>query len=97
MKDNQRLKRNALIGIVKSGSKLHIDISQYEKELQSIPKISSYKAPKPKKIKKTNKKIRVKSTHKLKSIRWKNGRLVLFFDKKLRNNQINYFTSYDKK
>ena len=99
MHEDSALRRSALVGIIKSGNKLHIDVSQYAKELASLKKVSSYKAPKPKKIKKpkSNKKLTVKSTHKLKSIRWKDNRLLLYFDKKLRNNQINYFTSYDKK
>ena len=99
MNENKSLRRSALIGIVKSGNRLHIDISQYKKELASLKKVSVYNTPKPKKITKpkSSKKLKVKSTHKLKSIRWKDDRLLLSFDKKLRNNQINYFTSYDKK
>lgn len=97
MDDDTRLKKNALVGIVKSGRRLHIDISNYEKELFAMKKTVKYKSPKPKSIKKTNSKIKIKPSHRLKSIRWQNERLVLSFDKKLRNNQINYFTLYDSK
>jgi len=98
MSENSKMKAAALRGIVKSGERLHIDVSQYSEELKSLKPTSKYKAPKSKKIqKKSKKKLKVKSTHKLKSIRWKNGRLLLSFDKKLRNNQINYFTLYDSK
>jgi len=99
MSEDRRLKRKALVGIVKSGNKLHIDVSQYEAELLNLKVQKSYTAPKSKKItsSKKYKNIKVKSSHKLKSIRWKEQRLVLSFDKKLRNNQINYFTNYDKK
>jgi N-acetylmuramoyl-L-alanine amidase len=97
MNNDIKFKKKALIGIVKSGKKLHIDISQYKDELSSIQK-SSYKVPKSKTIKSKNSKLKVKSTHRLKSIHWKwYNKLVMSFDKKLRNNQINYFTLYDPK
>jgi len=96
MANNEKLKKSALEGIVSSGTKLRIDISQYARELLHMH--SSYKAPKKqKKYTKKSKKIKIKSSHKLKAVRWKDGRLVLKFDKKLRNNQINYFTLYDAK
>ena len=97
MSEDKKTKKSALQGIVSSGTKLHIDISQYKDELKVLQKQPRYRAPKPKKIKTKNKKISIKSTHKLKSIRWKGDNLVLSFDKKLRNNQINYFTLFDSK
>ena len=97
MNGDEKLKLNALTGIVSSGEKLHIDVSQYSDELASIKPKHSYKTPKPRTNKKTKKKLQVKSTHKLKSIRWKADRIIMSFDKKLRNNQINYFTLYDSK
>ncbi|MEN4053431.1 N-acetylmuramoyl-L-alanine amidase [Sulfurimonas sp. NWX79] len=102
MGDDEKLKKFALEGIVSSGTKLHIDVSQYARELLHMH--SSYQAPKKQKKQtkhtsktKKSKKIKVKSSHKLKAVRWKDGKLVLKFDKKLRNNQINYFTLYDSK
>ncbi|MEA1955614.1 MAG: N-acetylmuramoyl-L-alanine amidase [Campylobacterota bacterium] len=87
---NKKLRIRSLKGIIKSGKKLHIDISRYEKELNKLN-------PKPsKKIKKT-KKIRVKATHKLKSAKFIDDNLVLTFDKKLMKNQVNYFKIYDAK
>jgi len=97
MNDDSKLKVSALKGIVSSGNKLHIDVSQYAQELQDMKPIATYKKPQSKHIKTSNKKIKIKSSHKLKSVRWKDGRLVMTFDKKLRNNQINYFTLYDSK
>lgn len=99
MKDDERLKKNSLKGIVKSGVALHIDVSQYEEELSSLKKATSYNKPKPKpnKISKKAYKIKVKSSHKLKNISWYNNKLILKFDKNLRASQINYFTIYDKK
>ena len=99
MGEDDKLRVNALKGIVKSGNGLHIDVSQYSDELAKIKPKTSYQAPTSKSIKKSKKatNIKVKSSHKLRSIRWKNDRLVLKFDKKLRDNQINYFTLYDSK
>lgn len=97
MNGDEKLKLNVLKGIVSSGDKLHIDVSQYADELTSLQPKSSYKTPKSKTNKSTTKKLQVKSTHKLKSIRWKEDRIIMSFNKKLRNNQINYFTLYDSK
>ena len=98
MAEDTKLRVSALKGIVKSGNKLHIDISQYSDELSKIKPKTSYNTPKSKSIKRSkSKNIKVQSSHKLKSVRWENDRLVLNFDKKLRNNQINYFTLYDSK
>ena len=97
MHENPSLKYSALSGILKSGRKLHIDVSQYEKEFLHTKAKQSYTKPRPKKHHKAKKKVKVTSSHKLKSIRWKNHHLLLSFDKKLRNNQINYFTLYDSK
>ena len=95
--NNQKLKINALKGIVKSGNKLHIDISQYSKELTGLNhKKSTYKKTKTK-PKKTSKNIQIKSSHKLKSIGFIGDKLVLKFDKKLNSKQLNYFTLYDAK
>ncbi len=95
MSDNEKLQRRSLQGIVKSGDNLHIDVSEYSKKLSKIKKTITHK-PQKNEIKK-DKKIKVISSHKLKSATWKNGKLVLSFNKKLSSKQINYFTLYDKK
>ncbi len=95
MNEDQKLKVCALEGIVKCGTKLHIDVSQYSDELEKFQQKKSSRTHQI--TKKQSKDIRVSSSHKLKSIRWKNERLVLSFDKKLLNNQINYFKLYDPK
>ena len=99
MDEDDKLLLSALNGIVASGRKLHIDVSQYSQELLKLKPKTTYQAPIPKANpkSKSKKKIKIKSSHKLKSVRWKSGRLVLRFDKKLKNNQINYFTLYDPK
>lgn len=102
MSDDDSLKIKALKGIVKSGNKLHIDVSKYSQELNSIkPKTVYKKSKKKKKItsskKKKKKTIKVKSSHKLKSVGFINGELVLKFDKALNSRQVNYFTLYDPK
>jgi N-acetylmuramoyl-L-alanine amidase len=96
MSGNLNYKKSALAGIVKSGKKLHIDVSQYEEELSKLQK-TKYRVSKSKKTQKRATQVKVKATHKLKSVRWKKQRLVMSFNKKLRNNQINYFTFYDSK
>jgi len=97
MDNDIKLKKSALEGIVESGTRLHIDVSQYAREL--IQMQSSYTPPKHRvpKQRVEKKRVKIRSSHKLKAVRWKDGRLVLKFDKKLKNNQINYFTLYDKK
>jgi len=99
MSEDKKLKISSLEGIVKSGNELHIDVQKYNKELKIIKPKQHYIAPKPKANKKSKKakKIKVKSSHKLKSIKWVGSKLVLKFDKNLRKNQINYFTLYDPK
>jgi len=92
IKNDDRLKKNALVGIVKSGKRLHIDILQYEDELFEITKNSKSKYIRPKKDKK---KIKITTTNKLKYIGFQNNKLVLKFNKKINNKQINYFKIYD--
>ena len=99
MNPDDKLRENSLKGIVKSGVKLHIDVSQYENELATFKKTTSYNKPKPKsnKVSKKAYEIKVKSSHKLKNISWYNDKLILKFDKNLYKSQINYFTLYDRK
>ena len=99
MNEDDKLRMKALQGIVNSGRKLHIDVSQYSQELMKATPKTSYKAPKSKdkQKSKSKKKIKIQSSHKLKSVRWKDERLVLQFDEILEENQINYFTLYDPK
>ena len=95
MNDNDSLRFKALKGIVRTGEKLHIDVSEYSAEINLNKK---KKTVTPLKFRKTKKqKIKIQSSHKLKYVGWKNGNLELTFDKKLRNNQINYFNRYDSK
>jgi len=99
MNEDSKLKRSALKGIVKTGNRLHIDVSRYSKELSSMhtKKKIHESSKKVKKSTKKSPKLKVRSSHKLKNVRWHKGNLILEFDKELRSNQINYFTLYDKK
>ncbi len=109
MKNNEVLKVSSLRGIVKMGKRLHIDVARYESELKTLDKKKVEKKKtnviKPKKVppkkktnaSKSNKKVQIKSLHKLKSLRWKDGRIVLKFDKNLKQHHVNYFKLYDKK
>jgi len=100
--EDEKLKKDSLEGILKSGNRLHIDVEDYEKKLKKIlskPKKLAYNKPTSKSNKKSKnaKKLKVKSSHKLQSIKFIDSKLVLHFDKNLKNNQINYFTLYDSK
>ena len=102
MNEDEKLKASALRGIVKSGQALHIDVSQYSSELAEMDDStyrSAYTPPTSKTIdtQKANEKVKVQSSHKLKAVTWEEDRLVLKFDKMLKNNQINYFTLHDNK
>ena len=108
MLDDVKLRAKSLKGIVKSGTKLHIDISEYKTELSSLNPVKNI-SRKAKELKSTSpykpyipkrnesKKIKVRSSHKLKSIGFKDKKLILEFDKNLTTKQINYFTLYDPK
>lgn len=95
---DEKLKTKSLQGIVKSGDKLHIDISSYSKELSSVKQKSSYSQPKQQKIKAQNSsQVKVNKSSKLESLAWNNDELILKFDQALSQSQINYFTLYDSK
>ena len=90
MNNDKKLRYSALKGIVRSGHNLHIDVKRYEKEYKKFQYT-------PKKTYKAKKVIRIQSSHKLKSVHFKNGRLVLRFDQNLKKKQVNYFTLHDRK
>lgn len=100
MSSDEKLRKDSLEGIVKSGKALYIDISQYKDELSTIKIKTIHSKPKNKSIEKTTNtnKTSLKPSHKLKSLSWiDKDQLILKFDKKLTQNQINYFTLYDEK
>ncbi|MCK9454147.1 MAG: N-acetylmuramoyl-L-alanine amidase [Sulfurimonas sp.] len=97
--NDSSLKLESLKGIVASGERLHIDVSKYSKELQKLQsQKSSYNKPESKDMKKTQniEDMHVQPLHKLKSINWKDNRLLLEFNKELSSNQIEYFTLHNK-
>lgn len=101
MHANLTERRKALQGIVISGKKLHIDISQYQKELNTLKK-SAKKPLKSTPQKKststaTAKKITIRDQNILKKGEWKKGTLELLFDKKLRSTDVNFFKLLDEK
>jgi len=98
MSEDKNLRVHALQGIVKSGRKLHIDVSQYVEELSKIKSNFSYSRTKSRKTtRKKQSHIKIKSSHKLRSVRWLDSKLVLRFDKKLNTKRINYFTLHNSK
>ena len=103
LKNDEKLKYKALEGIVKSGNKLHIDVRQYANEFASMKKKhKTYRKKRvvkksTKAVKRSSSKVKITSSTQLKSLYWRDGGLVVEFNKKLRNNQINYFSLYDSK
>jgi N-acetylmuramoyl-L-alanine amidase len=100
MNSDDDLRFDSLKGIVSSGKKLHIDVRNYEDELEELEasKKTTKNTTRKTTSSKKSKQIKIQSSHKLKNISWLDSdRLVLNFDKKLRSNQINYFTLYDSK
>lgn len=95
--DDEDMKYATLKGIVKSGNSLHIDVSKYSKQLSKFKSKKSTSKQSSKSSQQSNENIKITSSHKLKSIGFKNERLVLEFDKKLGPKQLNYFTLYDSK
>ena len=87
MNGDKKLRIRSLKGIISSGNKLHIDISRYKKELSKTTAKSHKKT----------KKVYVHKSTRLKSAKVIDDKLILTFDKKLTNKQINYFKIYDSK
>ncbi len=99
MNGDENLCTTCLKGLVKTGKKLHIDVINYEKELQ---KRKSKPAEKKdfSSTKKTTEKTRpsLSSQNRLKSVRWKDKqRLVLRFSRPISKNELNSFELNDVK
>ncbi|HIC43914.1 MAG TPA: N-acetylmuramoyl-L-alanine amidase [Sulfurimonas sp.] len=100
MKDDDKLCRTCLSGLIKTGKKLHIDVSNYENKLKKLrikknklkkkksqKKLIDQKKP-PKRLKKS-----ISSKNKLKSIRWKDSqRLILSFSRNIKKSELNRFS-----
>ncbi len=100
------LQNKTLQGIVASGKKLHIDVSDYQKKLLKQQKHTA----KPKNIHVAQKKSVTKPTIKQKALKknikiiyrhsisgaqWKGNELILTFSEKLTKNRVNYFKLED--
>ena len=81
------LKEKALQGIVKTGRKLKIDVSEYSETLQALDKRSDEKSSK----------VILTAINYLSFARWDDDTLILNFEKDLDANQVKYFTIHDKK
>ena len=84
---NQSLKQQALEGIVNTGTKLNIDVSEYADELKNFDA----------KAKKSLKKVALTSVAMMDSVKWDGDTLILSFDQDLDSKQIKYFTIHDTK
>jgi len=87
MSDDDKLRIKALKGIIKSGTRLHIDISTYKDELYESTTQDKSKS----------KKVRVEELNTLKDVHWQDSELTLTFSKKLPHSYVKYFTLIDKK
>jgi len=105
MKNDDKLCKTCLTGLIKTGKKLHIDVIEYESKLKKLntKKTKPKKVKPPKKLidkKKPPKKLQnsITSKNKLKSIRWKDSqRLVLSFSRDIKKSELNRFSLNDKK
>lgn len=93
---------HCLEGIVTAGEKLRIDVSDYAEKLKKLkkkPPVGKISAPpKPKQTgTKKQKEIKVTKRQRLKSVRWKEGKLVLAFDTPLPSGKVSASTLLDKK
>jgi len=99
--DDENLKATSLQGIVTSGTKLQIDVSNYAAELKALPlkNETNYKQPEPKPMKKTKhiEDVQVGTVAKLQSIKWRDNVLLLIFDRQADPKKINHFTLHEKK
>ncbi|MBN2781771.1 MAG: N-acetylmuramoyl-L-alanine amidase, partial [Campylobacterales bacterium] len=89
MNGDKKLRLKSLEVIVGCGAKLHIDVTRYSTELENFKSKSSVNSSK--------KKVTVTSSHILESSEFIDNKLFLTFDKKLEDNQVNYFKIYDAK
>jgi len=105
MKEDDKLCKTCLQGMIKTGKKLHIDVVEYEIKLKQLQtkKRKPKKTKQPKRLidkKKTPQKVKnsISKQNRLKSIRWKDSkRLVLTFSRPIKKSEINRFSLNDKK
>lgn len=86
------LRRSALEGIVTTGKTLHIDVARYRKELAQMPAATS-SAPA---AKAGPAPAASGSGLDLAGVQWRDGRIVLTFDRPLQRHEVNYFKLFDK-
>ncbi|MBD3824929.1 MAG: N-acetylmuramoyl-L-alanine amidase [Epsilonproteobacteria bacterium] len=99
MAEDSRLRLHALKGIVESGEKLRIDVSEYESELASAQRKQTEATQKQQALShaKESKQIKLKSSLTLQRFDWKDSKLILKFNDKLSLKQIKYFTLIEPK
>lgn len=100
--EDENLQKRALKGIIKSGEKLHIDVSNYQNELSKM-KVQVVKKAPVKELtekdispqEKSPKKINIKAIHVLQKVEWQDESLVLTFDDELPSSQVKYFSYFE--
>ncbi|MDD5156619.1 N-acetylmuramoyl-L-alanine amidase [Sulfurimonas sp.] len=105
MSGDSKLESSSLKGIVKSGTLLDIDVSQYSDELKNkTPKQVNFKQSKEiataafdeTKTKKQDD-IWNRSLNSLVGTEWVESKLILTFDRELKENEVHYFTLHNPK
>ena len=81
------LKQKALNGIIKTGTALHIDITEYTNEMKNSDQ----------KVAKTESRVILTSMLKMDTANWEDDTLILTFDQDINQQQVKYFTIHDKK
>ncbi|SFV74934.1 N-acetylmuramoyl-L-alanine amidase [hydrothermal vent metagenome] len=95
MNNDKELKVNALLGIIKSGKKLHIDTSRYAYEYhQALRKLRKEQS---KRTKKHSNNIEIASISYLKLAYINENEIVLDFNNHIKKAQIRHFTIFDDK
>ena len=97
MKDDDRLRKKALDGIVTSGNLLHIDVSRYEQERGvSRPRKSREPDASAERSDAKPGNAAFDGRH-LRNLRWEGESLLLGFDTKLGPREVNFFKLFDRK
>lgn len=89
-------RQKALKGIVTAGGILRIDVERYAQELKSFKPLSRPSLKKPAEKTTLKEKAADAELLTLDSIRWRDGRVLLLFDRDLQDHEVNYFNLFDK-
>ena len=99
--ENETCKLRALRGIIRSGKRLHIDVSVYQRELIALLKQQKIqkkqKKARAKRDKKRKKRLKLTAANSLERIYQSRGRIILRFKQRLQSRRVNHFKLYNAK